>query len=399
MKVLLVHDHYRSAAPSGEDQVFRNEVQLLASRGIEVRTFERFNDEIDDSTLINRIHLARETAWSNRIYLELTETLRRTTPDIVHFHNTFPLISPSAYLACQRLRIPVVQTLHNFRLICPGGLLLRNGAPCEDCVGASLLPALRHRCYRDSLPATGAVVWMLQRNRWNGSYETLVDRYVALTHFAADRLIRGGIPKDRIRIKPNFLPDAIVPGQGDGGYVVYVGRLSEEKGVQTLLNAWRQLPEIPLKILGEGPLRPSLQETAARHRLPVEFLGYCDRTTIMREIGRAAFQIVPSEWYEGFPMVVVEAYASGTPIVASRIGSLDEIIEDHVTGMKFTPGDSQNLAATVKTLWHNPHARMALRRGARQAFEQRYSAPANFTTLMDIYHSATTTAHAQFLAA
>jgi len=398
MKVLVVHEHYRSSAPSGEDQVFRNEVELLRSRGVDVSTFERFNDEIDDSTLSARIRLARETAWSNRTYLELTDIMKRRRPDVVHFHNTFPLISPSAYLACHRLQTPVVQTLHNFRLICPGGLLLRKGRPCEECVGATLIPALRHRCYRNSLPATGALVWMLLRNRWNGAYATLVDRYVALTRFAADRMINGGIPKDRIRIKPNFLPDAVVPGQGDGGYAAYVGRLSEEKGVHTLLTAWQHLREIPLKVVGDGPLRSSLEQAAARHGLPVEFLGFCDRATIMRTIRSAAVLVVPSQWYEGFPMVVVEALASGTPIVASRIGSLDEIIEDRVVGMKFTPGNSADLAATVKTLWHDPRALNDLRRGARQVYERLYSPATNFTMLMDIYHSAAS-ARAQRLAA
>ena len=399
MKVLLAHDHYRSTAPSGEDQVFRNEVELLHAHGIDVTTFERFNDEIDESTLMKRIQLARDTAWSNQTYLQLTDTLARIAPDIVHFHNTFPLISPSAYSACHRLGIPVVQTLHNYRLICPGALLLRDGKPCEDCVGATLMPALRHRCYRNSLPATSALVWMLQRNRWNGSYAALVTRYIALTQFAANRLIHGGLPRDRIRIKPNFLPGTITPGQGDGGYAVYVGRLSEEKGVRTLMNAWQRLSRIPLKIVGEGPLRHTLQETASRHKLPVEFLGFCDRATIMRIISSAACQIVPSEWYEGFPMVVVEAYACGTPIVASRIGSLDEIIQDHVTGFKFTPGDPEDLAGAVMRLWHDEAARTRMRREARETFDRRYSAATNFTTLMDIYRSAMTTTQMHALAA
>jgi glycosyltransferase involved in cell wall biosynthesis len=390
MKVCLVHDHYRSTAPSGEDQVFRNELELLHTHGIEATPIERFNDEIDDSTLIKRIQLARDTAWSKQTYHDLTQTLARIAPDVVHFHNTFPLISPSAYAACHRLGIPVVQTLHNFRLICPGGLLLRDGKPCEDCVGTSLMPALRHRCYRNSLPATSALVWMLQRNRWNGSYASLVTRYIALTQFAADRLIRGGFPEDRIRIKPNFLPDPIASGQGEGGYAVYVGRLSEEKGVRTLLNAWQRLPGIPLKIVGEGPLRHTLQETASRYKLPVDFLGFCDRATTLRVISSAACQIVPSEWYEGFPMVVVEAYACGTPIVASRIGSLDEIIQDHVTGFKFTPGDHEDLAATVTRLWHDERARTVMRRRTREAFERHYSPEKNFKMLVDIYRSAMT---------
>jgi glycosyltransferase involved in cell wall biosynthesis len=321
MKILLVHDHYRSSAPSGEDQVFRNELTLLKKHGVDVTTFERFNDDINDSSRIKRLKLARDTAWSPTTYQDLSELVSEIRPDIAHFHNTFPLISPSAYLACREYGVPVVQTLHNFRLICPGALLIRDGRPCEDCVGTNLLPALRYRRYRGSLPATGALVWMLMRNRWHGTYTTLVNRYIALTEFAAGRLIAGGLPRDRMSVKPNFSPNISVPGTGDGGYVVYVGRLSEEKGVRTLLTAWKLVAGIPLKIMGDGPLRKELELIAMRDNISAEFLGFCDRPTIVDIVGRATFQIIPSEWYEGFPMVVVEAYACGTPVVASRIRS------------------------------------------------------------------------------
>ncbi|MBX3320672.1 MAG: glycosyltransferase family 4 protein, partial [Nitrospira sp.] len=387
MKILLGHNFYRSSAPSGENTVFANEQAILSRHGHEVVLFERFNDEIDDSSLASRLKVARDGSWSPTVYRELSTIVQDVKPDIAHFHNTFPMISPSAYAACRENGVPVVQTLHNFRLICPGGLLLREGHPCEDCVGTNLLPALKHRCYRGSLLATGAVVLMLERNRWNGTYNRLVNRYIALTQFAASRLVQGGLPSERIVIKPNCIVDAPGPGNGGGGYVAYVGRLSEEKGVRTLIAAWRALKDIPLKILGEGPLRVELEKVVAREELPVEFMGYCTRETATRVVSSAAFQLVPSEWYEGFPMVIVEGYACGTPIIASRIGSLNEIVEDGQTGMKFTPGDVQDLIKKVRMVWSNPGLQLTMRRIARQRFDERFSDERNYESLMAIYQS------------
>jgi glycosyltransferase involved in cell wall biosynthesis len=226
---------------------------------------------------------------------------------------------------------------------------------------------------------------MLMRNRWHGTYQTLVNRYIALTEFAANRLIAGGLPTDRISIKPNFAPDLSEPGPGDGGYVVYVGRLSAEKGLLTLLSAWKLLPNIQLKILGDGPLRQELTELAIQTKLPVEFLGFCESPRIIDMIGRAALLVVPSEWYEGFPMVVLEAYACGTPVVCSRIGSLNEIIEEGVTGVKFDPGNPQDLAEKVRMLWDNTEQRKSMRATVRKTYENNYSSEKNFQDLMCIY--------------
>jgi glycosyltransferase involved in cell wall biosynthesis len=386
MKVLLGHDYYRSTAPSGEDAVFRNERALLEANGVEVIPFERFNDDIDDSTLASRTRLALNTAWSRQTYADVAAMVRQTAPTVAHFHNTFPLISPSAYAACRNHGVPVVQTLHNYRLLCAGGSLMRDGRPCEDCVGTSLLPALRHRCYRGSFPATAAVVWMLARNRAHGTYND-VDRYIALTAFAAGKLIAGGLPRERIEIKPNFLPDPPDVGHGGGNYAVFVGRLSEEKGVRTLLQAWRQIRGFALKVLGDGPLRNQLEEQARRESLEVEFRGHCPREEILRLVRDAELQIVPSECYEGFPMVVLEAYACGTPIVASRIGSLDEIVTER-TGVKFQPGDPDALAATVDKLRSDPPRLQAMRAHVRAAYEEKYTAEQNFLALRAIYAHA-----------
>ena len=386
MKVLLAHDYYRSGAPSGEDIVFRNEQALLDSNGVEVIRYECFNDDINVSTLGDRLRVALEGAWSKRTYRHFFELIRRKRPDVAHFHNTFPLISPSAYAACRDNGVPVIQTLHNYRLICASAILQRDGHPCEDCVGTSLMPALWHRCYRNSLMATGALVWMLYRNRSRGSYQNLVNQYIALTHFAAGRLIAGGLPKERIAVKPNFLPDAPEAGRGDGGYAVYVGRLSEEKGVRNLLAAWKYVSGQTLKILGDGPLRGELEKQSRQYSLSVEFLGMRTRQEVMDIVGRAELQIIPSESYEGFPMVVLEAYACGTPVVAARIGSLEEIVEDGKTGLLFEARNALDLAEKVKNIRSDRERLGALRQGARACFEKNYTADHNYAILTKLYN-------------
>jgi glycosyltransferase involved in cell wall biosynthesis len=235
---------------------------------------------------------------------------------------------------------------------------------------------------------------MLVRNRWHGTYTTLVNRYIALTEFAAGRLIAGGLPRDRMSIKPNFAPSSSEPGPGDGGYVVYVGRLSAEKGLRTLISAWKLLPQIPLKILGDGPLRQELVDLTVQNKLNVEFLGFCDRPTIIDNIGRAVLQVVPSECYEGFPMVILEAYACGTPVVCSRIGSLNEIVEEGATGVKFDPGNPLDLAAKIQMLWDDSERRKSMRETVRMAFDNNFSAKKNFEALMAIYEM-TIRSHAQ----
>jgi glycosyltransferase involved in cell wall biosynthesis len=387
MKVLLCHNFYRSNAPSGEDAIFRAERELLERNGIEIVLFERFNDEIDDSSFAKRVRIARDAAWSDETYRALRQLLVRTRPDVAHFHNTFPVISPSAYAACQDEGVPVVQTLHNYRLICPGALLVREGMPCEKCVGGDLLPALRHRCYRHSFPATAAVVWMLATNRRRETYRRLVNRYIALTHFAARKLMEGGLPERRIRIKPNFLADAPAPGSG-GAYVLFVGRISQEKGVDTLVRAWRGMRGVPLKIVGDGPLRARIEAQSRTDGSQIEFLGYRKREEVLALVREAALQIVPSECYEGFPMVVIEAFACGTPVVASRIGSLEEIVEEGVTGTKFAPGNASELARRVSDLLTEPALLQSMRKNARQTFESRYTSERNFALLQQIYSEA-----------
>src|ERR1700681_312252 len=244
--VLSVHNFYRQ--PGGEDRVCADEAALLEQHGHTVVRYEEHNRRIAGAG----ISAAGSTVWSTRSFRRLRSVLREQACDVVHFHNTFPLISPAAYYAARAANVPVVQTLHNYRLICPAGTLLRDGAVCEECIGRVPLPALVHGCYRGSRPATAAVAAMLVIHRVGGTWRRMVDAYIAPSEFARKKLIAGGLPAERIVMKPNFVAPHPGAGSGDGGYAFFAGRLSEEKGVRTLFQAWERLgTAIPLVVAGD----------------------------------------------------------------------------------------------------------------------------------------------------
>jgi glycosyltransferase involved in cell wall biosynthesis len=388
MKILLGHSHYRTSAPSGEDAVYRNERALLESYGHSVTPFERFNDDINITTLSDKISIARETIWSQSSYDFVSELIKATKPDIAHFHNTFPQLSPSVYAACQDNGVPVVQTLHNFRLVCANALLMRDGKPCEACLDGGVFNALMHRCYRNSLSATSAIVWMQVHNRRNGAYSNQVNRYIVLTQFSIPRLVKGGLPEHRIRVKPNFLSNPPAFNADKQAYAVFVGRLTAEKGAHTLIEAWKKLPDLRLKILGDGEQRAALEQQVREHKLNVEFLGYRPREEVLAVVSSAALQILPSECYEGFPIALLEAYACGTPVLASGLGGLDELVIEGKTGYKFEAGNPEALAKMVRLLLADPMKLANLGRQAREEYDQHYTAERNYEQLMNIYSEA-----------
>ncbi|MDH5571486.1 MAG: glycosyltransferase family 4 protein [Gammaproteobacteria bacterium] len=387
MKILICHNYYRSSAPSGEDAVAENEINLLKEHGHEVFTYSKYNDDLDDTSLLKKIVIAKKTIWSNSSYNELKDLLTRIQPDIVHFHSIFPQISPSGYKACYDANIPVIHTLHNFRSICPGALLQRNEQVCELCLHGSILNSLRYKCYRNSTLATGTLTATIMYNRMIGSYKKYVSQYIALTDFSASRMIMGKIPENLISIKPNFLPLSPEPGTGSGGYAVYVGRLSVEKGVKTLFSAWKDI-NMKLKVIGDGPLMQELKSLPPDDIKNIEFCGYLDRQAILEIIKDAVFQLVPSEWYEGFPMVLLEALSCGTPVIGSDIGSIGEIIIDGETGKKFIPGNINSLRSTIEALISDQNKLSEMRITSRQTYEKKYSKEISYDILMDIYHKA-----------
>ncbi len=376
MRVLQVHNFYRQAG--GEDRVFAAERDLLISHGHRVVRYTAHNDLLAG---ISAAPMAVRTIWNRTAYREIRNLIRAESIQLVHAHNTFPIISPSVYYAAHAEGVPVVQTLHNYRLLCPAATFFRDGAVCERCLGKRVpYPAVIHRCYRRSAGASFTAAAMLAGHRAAGTWNTKIDAYVALTTFSKNKFIEGGLPASRIHIKPGFVED---PGCGDGagGYALFLGRLAEEKGVDILCRAWSQLGgAIPLKVAGDGPLQSSLQGLPG-----VEHLGQCAASRVLELLKQAAFLVVPSLWYEGFPMAIVEALACGTPVIASALGSLSELIEDGVNGFRFPPGDTAALLHCVEKA-SKCHTRM--RPAARVCYEQNYTPARNYDILMQIYSSA-----------
>jgi glycosyltransferase involved in cell wall biosynthesis len=327
--------------------------------------------------------------WSTVSYATLRRIIQSERPQVAHFHNTLPLISPSGYWAAAAEGVPVVQTLHNYRLLCCNSLLFRDGKPCEDCVGKRISwSGIAHSCYRESIAASFSVAAVTGLHRAAGTWTNRIDIYIAPSPFARSRFVAGGLPAAKIVVKPNFVhPDPGI-GPGDGGFALFAGRLSPEKGVGTLLDAWERLwPEIPLKVVGDGPLAQRVADAARRER--IEWLGRRPPAEVYELMGRARCVIVPSDWYEVFPRVVVEAFAKGTPVVASTGGAHTQLVNDGVTGFHFRVGDPRDLEHVVRRAFADPDWG-AMRERARRQYESRFTGAANHDMLMDVYERAIT---------
>jgi len=385
MRILLVHNYYQQQG--GEDVVFEQERKLLASHGHQVVTYERKNSELLSYSGFQRLFLPAKTIWARDAYSEILDLIRRERPRIAHVHNTFVQVSPSVFAACREVGVPVVHTLHNFRLICPAANLFREGRVCEDCLESGLWQGVRHSCYRGSFAATAATAFMLAVHRAARTWSDGVTGYIALTEFSKRKFVGAGLPREKIYVKPNFVTPDPGPKEDFGDFAVYVGRLSPEKGVKTLLHAWRQLrTSIPLQIIGEGPLRRELERMVSQCKLSnVVFAGRLSSEETRSRIRRARLLVLPSECYENFPMTVVEAFSCGTPVICSRLGAMQEIVNDHANGLHFTPGKPEELARTLEWAWSNPRRLQALGKAARRDYEQKYTAEHNYNALMAIY--------------
>ncbi len=381
MNILLVHNFYQQAG--GEDQVFADEGKLLESLGHTVDRYTVHNDQVDS---MSRLQLARSTIWNAASAKAIRERASAMSADVVHFHNTFPLISPAAYSGAHQAGAAVVQTLHNYRLICPAATLFRDGQVCEKCISQFVpWPAVRHSCYRGNRSATAAVAAMLTVNRAWGTYRDEVDQYIALTDFSRDKFVSAGLPAELITVKPNFVsPDPGVQTDPEH-YAVFVGRLTEEKGIRFLLFAWKTIAKgLPLKILGDGPLRAEV-EGAALPGSGIEYLGRRQLDEVLSILGRAKALIFPSLWYEGLPRTIVESFAKGTPVIASRLGSMAELVDHGVNGLLFEPGNEADLARQVAAFLSRGGD---LRLAARRTFEARYTGAEGYRALMAVYESA-----------
>jgi len=381
MHILMVHNHYQLRG--GEDESYQSEVRVLREAGHQVIAYTEHNDRVK---VLGNVRTAIRTVWAAEAYQHLRDILSTSKPDLLHVQNFFPLISPSVYYAARTVGLPVIQTLRNYRLVCPNALLFRDGQVCEECLGKTLTwPGVQHACYRQSRGATATVAAMIATHRLASTWKDMVDVYVALTEFARQKFIEGGLPAEKIVVKPNFVhPD---PGLGEhaGGYALFVGRLSSEKGTNTLLKAWQQLgSKVLLRIVGDGPLRKQVQLAAERNP-GVEYLGQRPVNEVYALMADARVLIVPSEWYETFGRVVVEAFAKGTPVIAADIGAIAELIAHGRTGLLFTPGNPESLVEAVERAWLHPHELACMGQEARNEYETKYTASCNYRMLMEIY--------------
>jgi glycosyltransferase involved in cell wall biosynthesis len=380
MKILVAHNRYQS--PGGEDTVFDNEVKLLAASGYEVRKFVVSNDSIE--SYADKVVTTLRTADNPIGVALISRAVEEFRPDIVHFHNFFPLLSPAVYKACRQRGSAVVQTLHNYRPTCANGQLLRNGRVCHLCVQGSPLWGALHRCYRDSIIGSAAVARMIAVHRKRQTWSNDVNRFIALSAFARRIFVQAGFPENRMDVKPNFIDDPGEPPEAERTAALFVGRLSQEKGVRVLIEASARYHFL-VRIAGDGPQSKALQSFSNPH---VSFLGRLSHEDILNEMRRAVVVVIPSLWYEGFPMVVLEAFASGTPVIASRLGALAEIVDNGEIGFHVAAGDPDELGRCIKTLIDDCTLARRLGRTARSRFVERYTPEINLLAIQNVYAKA-----------
>lgn len=385
-----MHNFYASATPSGENEVLVAEKKMLELRGHEVFLFKRSSDDIIKNGRFGKIRGAFSTPWNPWMALAIRKQTDFLKPNVVHVHNTFPLISPAIFSAIGN-RAARVLTLHNYRLLCPAAIPMRAGRVCTECIDThSILPSIRSGCYRNSRIATLPLAASVALHRSIGTWQKEVDAFVALSEFQRNLMAHGGLPLEKIHIKPNFYPGipSTVPWSARQPYIVFAGRLGLEKGVLSLLKAWQKwggdAPE--LRLVGDGELRGQLEKMA--QGLPVKFIGQVSGGEAQRQIANAKFHILPSECFEGFPMVVREAFAFGTPTAVSNIGPLPSIVQDNVNGLLFEAANPDSLLNTVRSAWMQDGLLERLGSRARQEFLSKYTEDANYKQLISIYEAA-----------
>lgn len=383
MRILTVHTKYKIRG--GEDECREAEERLLSANGHDVRHIVLDNDSIARSSLIK---IGLGASWSQDSYVRIRRELAGWKPDVLNVHNFFPLASPSVHYAARRMGIPVVQTLHNYRLLCPSAALLRNDSPCEDCTRhRAPWPGVLHRCYRGSTLQSGAVALMISVHRMLRTWQRCVAVFVSLSEFAKRKFVENGFSAANIVVKPNFLADPGAPGQG-GEEFVFAGRLSREKGILPMLAAMdRAGPEVRLNIIGEGPLDAEVRAAAERNSR-IRFFGRLPHSEVLGQMSSARCVLIPSVCYETFGRTAVEAYSVGTPVIASRLGALAEIVGTGRTGLHCEPGDAAGLARAMSWMVQNPQAMARMRVQARMEYLAKYTAERNYGLLMSIYERA-----------
>jgi glycosyltransferase involved in cell wall biosynthesis len=387
MRVLQVHNHY--CQPGGEDEVYLREKELLRSANHEVLEYTRHNDEIAESGFLRQIKLGLQSVWASGSADSLRALLDSKRPDVIHFHNVFPLISPAAYYACHDESIPAVQSLHNSRLLCPAATCHREGGACEECTDKVVAwPGVVHACYHKSHFQTAVIAGMLATHRLMKTWQKRIDAYIVFTDFFRKKFIAAGLPAEKIFLKPHFLTTDPGMRKRSGDYALFIGRLAPEKGVTTLLSAWKTVSHIPLWIRGEGTMEDRVR-IFAEGNPSVRLLPRLSQEELFDVIKGARFLVWPSEgYYESFGLAAIEAFACGVPLIASGLGAMKEIVADGRTGLHFMPGDAMDLADKVDWAWTHPKQMDVMGHLARAEYEAKYTAEQNYPRLMEIYKQA-----------
>jgi glycosyltransferase involved in cell wall biosynthesis len=386
MRVLQLHNHHASLG--GAMEVVEHERALLTAAGHEVR---QYTLPPAQEMGLSAVRAGAKAVWNREAATETTRRIHRFRPDVVHVHTPFPLMSPSVFRAAKRAGVPTLVTLHSFRFSCVGATCHRDGRICEDCVGRRVKwPGVQHRCYHDSAFGSAALSLGLLTHRMAGTFHHDIDRYLALTGFARDLMIRDGYPAEKIVVKPNSVPDCASVGSPDTErpYLFFAGRLIDIKGVRTLLEAWRRVrhPSLRLVIAGGGELSGLVEDAAARdHR--IEWRGWVDEDAVTGLMSRAMATVVPSQWYEGLPLVILRSLSVGTPVLVSHLENISKELLEDKAGWSFRMGSSRDLAETITTVASDADTATRLRQQARASFEMRYSPAVNLRRLEGLYRS------------
>lgn len=381
-KVLIVHNYYQ--IPGGEDTVMANEKKLLEDHGHEVVLYTRHNSELKSFSKMQKLLLPFSTMFSFKTYKEVKALIKKENIDVVHVHNTLNLVSPSVYYAAFHCKVPVVQTIHNFRLLCPGATFYRDGHICEDCVSQGLTCAVKHSCYRGSKLQTLACVLSTGLHRVLGTYGKL--NYICLTEFNQEKLLQlKQIRAENVFVKPNFVKaeEEIIPYAKRKNQFIFAGRLDALKGIDVLLKAWElfDAKEEQLVICGTGPMESWCREFVEKHQVKnVELKGFVENKAVKQMIGESKALILPTQWYEGFPMTIVESYSVGTPVIASDLGNAGSLVEEGKSGLKFQADSPKTLCEVLKK------ANETLS-GLDKAFLNKYSEESNYEQLRKIYET------------
>jgi len=388
MKVLFLHNYYRHRG--GEDLSFESEVRLLRDYGHEVIEFVVHNDELKDDSVVTKLRSAVDTIWNRHQKRQIEAIIAECQPDVMHCNNIFPQLSVSVYSAAGQAKLPIVQALRNYRAICVNSFLFRDSRVCTECLGKRFAwDGVRHTCYRDSRLASTVVAAMQVTNRWQAAWGNKPDLYFTPSAFARQVYVDHGFPPESVMVKPNFIDPDPGMGTGEGGYAIFIGRLSPEKGLDTLIRAWQTTPHLgPLKIVGDGPLRQAAEAQAAGNE-NIEFLGQLGHDQILRLVGDANILIMPSQWFETFGRTIAEAYSRGVPVIASRLGAMAELVEPGRTGFLFEPSNHHDLAEQVNRYYSLDNLeRQNLRTNARQRYLELYTPAATYQIQMKIYETA-----------